>query len=63
MNFCLTSAFRLQNQRLDVEANFETCHEIVIDFQEGLADSAAAVVSLAVAFDSAAVVPHVRADA
>jgi hypothetical protein len=47
---------------LDVEANLETGREILIEFQEGMANSAADIVSLAVAFDPAIVVPHVRAD-
>jgi len=47
---------------LGVEANLETGCEIRIDFQEGTANSAADIVSLAVAFDPAIVVPDARAD-
>ena len=40
----------------------ETGREILTDFQEGMANSAADIVSLTVEFDPAIVVPGVRAD-
>lgn len=48
--------------QLGVDANLETGREILIAFQEGMANAAADIVTLDYAFDRAIVVPHARAD-